>query len=362
MHRREFIRNGTLATISVASGMQAMGQPVAGGRPLRVAQIGTAHAHAAEKWATLRRFPDMFECVALCEPEAALRKHATSEARYRGAPWVSEAELFARRGIDAVLVETELPDLLHYGERVLRAGWHLHLDKPPGRSLQGFDRLQQLAAQGGRVFQQGYMYRYHPAFRFCFEAAAQGWFGRIFSIHGDIGKAIGAGRRPWLAEHYGGSMMLLGCHLLDLAVGLMGRPGRVTAHRRNTFPDRDSFFDHEVAVLEYPGGLATIRSMLAEVEGEERRQFVVSGENATLEIRPLEPARVRIAFERPPADFTSGYQDVPVAPVDGRYSAQLLDFANLVRGQRAAEPRFDRAHDRLVHEVLLEAAKQAGSE
>ncbi len=353
MHRRDFIRTGALAALGVAGGLQAQGRRKNGGRRLRVAQIGTAHAHAAEKWATLRKLPEVFECVALCEPDAAMREQVASEPRYAGARWVSETELFSIRDLDAVLVETELPDLLPYGERVLRAGWHLHLDKPPGRKLAGFDALQEIAATRHRVFQQGYMYRYHPAFRFCFEAAEKGWFGRIFSIHGDIGKAIGPDRRPWLAEHYGGSMMLLGCHLLDLAVGLMGRPERVTAHRRNTFPKRDAFFDHEVAVLEYPGGLATIRSMLAEVEGEERRQFVVSGENATLEIRPLEPARVRIAFERPPAGFKSGYQDVPVPEVEGRYTAQLLDFAGMIRGEASEVPRFDRAHDRLVHEVLL---------
>jgi predicted dehydrogenase len=245
-----------------------------------------------------------------------------------------------------------LPDLLNYGGRVIKAGWHLHLDKPPGRSLAGFDALQQQAAAAGRVIQHGYMFRYHPAFRFCFEAADKEWLGKVFAIHGDIGKAISEQRRPWLAQHYGGSFMLLGCHLLDLTVALMGMPRGMTLHRRNTLPDRDSFSDHEVAVLEYSGGIATIRSMLAEVEGDERRQFVVCGENATIEIKPLEPAQLRVAFKNPPTGFKDGYQNLPLAS-EGRYEAQLLDFARQARGGKTQLSRFDAAHERNVHELLL---------
>lgn len=356
LRRRDFIKQGTLTALAAAAAGRVDAAAAPGARPLRVAQIGTAHAHAAEKWATLRRFPDVFETVALAEPDQALQEKAAARSEYQGAPWTSERELFACRDLDAVLVESELPDLLDHGRRVLAAGWHLHLDKPPGRSLEGFDALQRQAEQGRRVLQHGYMYRYHPAFRFCLDAADQGWLGRIYAVHGDIGKAIGPGRRPWLAEHYGGSMMLLGCHLLDLAVALMGAPDRVTAFRRNTFPAQDAFLDNETAVLEYPHGLATIRSLLAEIEGGERRQFVVFGENATIEIRPLEPAHVRVAFKQPPDGYEAGYQDVPLPAVDGRYAAQLLDFAGRIRGRASTAPRFTAQHDRLVHQLLLKAA------
>jgi predicted dehydrogenase len=201
------------------------------------------------------------------------------------------------------------------------------------------------------------MYRYHPAVRFCLHAAEKGWLGRVFAIHGEIGKVIAPSRRPWLAENYGGSMMLLGCHLIDITVALLGSPSRVTGYRRNTFPDRDNFFDHEFAVLEYTGAMATIRSMLAEIEGEERRQFVVCGENATIEIMPLEPARLRVAFQKPPEGFTSGYQDVEFPAVEARYGAQLIDFARMIRGGPSALQRFDTAHDLRVHEALLQTTQ-----
>lgn len=353
MQRRDFIRHTSLAALAAVPGLRAHGQEPTRARPLRVAQIGTSHAHARGKWATLHRLPEHFECVAICEPDMAQRAKAEAGSEYSGANWVDEESLFARRDIDAVLVETELPDLLRYAERVIAAGWHLHVEKPPGRNLARFAALQRSAAAAGRVMQQGYMYRYHPAMRFCLDAAERGWLGRVFAIHGEIGKVIAPSRRAWLAENYGGSMMLLGCHLIDIVVALLGAPSRVTGYRRNTFPDRDGFMDHEFAVLEYDGALATVRSMLAEVKGEERRQLVVCGENATIEIMPLEPARLRVAFQKPPEGFIPGYQDVALPAVEMHYGAQLIDFVRMVRGEPSELPRFDAAHDLRVHETLL---------
>jgi predicted dehydrogenase len=357
MQRRTFIRNTSLAALAAAAGWRANAEALTPARPLRVAQLGTAHAHAREKWATLKRLPDHFECVALCEPDAGERRKAEADPEFAGANWISEEALFSHRDLDAILVETELPDLLYYGERVIEAGWHLHIDKPPGRDLTRFKALQDAAISSRRVLQQGYMYRYHPAMRFCLDAAERGWLGRIFAIQGEIGKVIAPGRREWLAENYGGSMMLLGCHLIDITVALLGTPSRVTGYRRNTFPDRDKFLDHEFAVLEYDGAIATIRSLLAEVEGEARRQFVVCGENATIEIMPLEPARVRVAFQSPPEGFVEGYQEVKLPAVDARYGSQLIDFARMVRGETSEIPQFDSGHDLRVHETLLQTTR-----
>ncbi len=42
----------------------------------------------------------------------------------------------------------------------------------------------------------GYMFRHNPAFKFCFQAAQNGWLGDVFEIHGVISKAIGAEQDP----------------------------------------------------------------------------------------------------------------------------------------------------------------------
>lgn len=352
--RRSFIQLGGLSLLGSMGG-RALSTTVSAFRPLHIAQLGVAHSHAAGKWAALQRYPETFSCAGIWEQDAALRARAAAQPAYRNARWLTEAELFGDTSIDAVLVESELPGLLGWGHRCLEAGWHVHLEKPPGASLQGFVDLQDLARKKRLILQPGYMFRYHPAFTFCFEAISRGLLGRVLSIQGDIGKVIAKEERPWLGKTYGGSMMLLGSHLLDLAVGIMGEPERTTAFRRQSLPTPDRFTDQELMVLQYPRGLATIRCFLSESGGEMRRQFVVYGEKGTIEILPLEPAHVRLALNAPAGNFRKGYQPVPLPAPAGRYDAMLLDFAGQVHRQPPQLAGFDAGHDRLVQKILLEA-------
>jgi predicted dehydrogenase len=358
--RRSFIHLGGLSLLGAVS-TRALPKTVSASRPIRVAQLGVAHSHAAGKWATLQRYPETFSCAGIWEPDAALRGRAAAQPAYRNARWLTESELFGDGSIDAALVETELPGLLGLGRRCLEAGWHLHLEKPPGANLKGLVDLQDLAERKHLLLQPGYMFRYHPALTFCFDAIGRGLIGRILSVQGDIGKVIGPEERPWLGENYGGSMMLLGSHLLDLSIGIMGEPERTTTFRRKSLPTPDRFTDQELMVLQYPRGLATIRSFLSESGGEMRRQFVVYGEKGTIEILPLEPAHVRLALNAPAENFRKGYQPVLLPAPPGRYDAMLLDFAGQARGQLPQLAGFDARHDRLVQKILLEGQALSSS-
>ncbi|MEZ5275117.1 MAG: Gfo/Idh/MocA family oxidoreductase [Opitutaceae bacterium] len=353
--RRSFIRSASVAALAVAGAGRLSGATLPA-RPIRVAQIGTDHSHAGAKWRTLQDLPEFFDPVGIFEPVQVNREGAMEDGDFEGARWLSEEELFTGGGVDAVLIETDLPGLVHWADRALAQGWHVHIDKPPGRDLAGLAGLQEKALEMHRTLQMGYMFRYHPAFTFCLQAVRSGWLGKIHAIHGDIGKAIGAERRPGLAESYGGSMMLLGCHLLDLAVAILGRPENVRFFRRNSHPEHDAFMDNETAVLEYSDAVATIRSLLFEVGGGDRRQFVVLGEKGTVEIRPLEPARLRLVLAEPAGAYPAGEHAVPIASVNGRYRTQLEDFARMARGAPTILTGFSPQHDRLVQEVLAQAS------
>jgi predicted dehydrogenase len=355
MNRRKFLHTTSLAAVAAAS-TKGLGASFNVGRPIRVAQIGTRHAHARSKWKTICEMPDRFVPIGIFEPDPERRQEVAEDSDYAEARWIDQRDELLDLEVDAVLVETELPGLVQWAQFGLESGWHVHVDKPPGKDRDGLARLQNLAEQGNRVLQMGYMYRYHPAFSFCLEAVRKGWIGRLYAVHGEIGKVVGSDRRPWLAEVYGGSMMLLGCHLLDLVLAVLGKPDRVEAFRRQTYPDQDAYFDHELAVLEYPGALATVRSMLAEVGGGDRRQLVLCGENGTIEVRPLEPARVRLALLEPTGPFKSGEQVVAIQPVQGRYAEQLIDFHSMIGGNPSSVPEFTTEHDRLLQDVLILAS------
>jgi len=353
LDRRNFLKG---AGVAVVGALTARTLPAAEPKAprLRVAQLGVEHPHAPGKWETLQRRTDLFDCAGVWEPDPAVRKQVESHPTFRSAHWLTESELFGDTGIQAVLVERELPDLLGTAHRCLERGWHVHIDKPPGADLDGLRSLQTLAATKRLVLQMGYMWRYHPAFTFCFDVLHRGVLGRVVEVTGHLGKMMPASRRPQLAQMYHGSMMALGSHLLDLAVAVKGVPQHVSAFRRRTYPEHDAFYDNELAVLEYPDALATVRSMLTEVGGAQRRQFTIFGDEGTVEVLPIEPARVYLTLRQPVAGFKAGRQEIAIPKVKGRYDGMLEDFARMVRGQASVLTGFTPEHDLTVQRIALQ--------
>ena len=358
MHRRAFLdAAGRTAAITMAAGVLARTAYVrADSQPkkIKVGQIGTAHAHASGKMAALRKLSDDYEVIGIAESDPARRAAAQRQAAYQGLRWMSEEELLDTPGLQAVAVETAVRDLIPVASRCIDAGMHLHLDKPAGPSLPAFRELMDEAARGRLTVQIGYMFRNNPAFQFCFQAVREGWLGQVFEIHAVISKKSGDAARQEVAEFPGGTMFELGCHLIDATVAVMGPPRQVTPFVRASRPDEDRLADNMLAVLEYPQATCTVRSTLIEVAGEQRRQFVVCGTEGTIDIRPLEPPALRLALDAPRDAFRRGYQDVPMAPMPGRYDDQLLELARIVRGE--IEHPYPPAHDLAVHETILRAS------
>jgi predicted dehydrogenase len=357
LDRRTFLRLAgqfaatELVATQLVSGAGAQVSSASG--KIKIGQIGTAHAHASGKMAALRKLRDDYEIVAAVEADPDRQRRAKNQAAYRGLAWMTEEQLLNTPGLQAVAVETEVAELVPTALRCAAAGMHLHLDKPAGTSLAAFQRLLDDAARRGLTVQMGYMFRHNPAFRFCFQAVREGWLGDVFEVDGVISKTVNAQQRRELAR-YPGSMFELGCHLVDALVKVLGKPARVNSFSRRTRPRQDALADNQLAVFEYATATATIRSTLLEVEGQQRRQFVVCGEHGTVEIRPLEPSRLLLALDRPFPGYQKGYQEVPLPPLRGRYDDQLLELARIIRGEKESE--YPASHDLAVQEAVLHAS------
>jgi len=356
MNRRTFLRNtrrfaglGLIAPLSLGA-LQTRARRGPG--RIKVGQIGTAHAHAAGKMATLRKLSDYYDVVGITEPDPQRRSKLKNHSAYRGLPWVSEEQLLNTPGLQAVAVETDIPELVPTAMRCISAGMHVHLDKPAGLSLGAFRKLLDEASRRKLTVQMGYMFRYNPAFRFCFEAAQKGWLGDVFEVHGVISKTIGAEQRKELGV-FPGSMFELGCHLIDAMVKVLGQPDNVTAFSRCTKPEQDKLADNQLGVFEYAKCTATIRSALVEVDGQRRRQFVVCGDRGTVDIRPLEPPKLLLALDRPADGYKKGYQEVTLPKMPGRYDDQLIELAQIIRGEKESE--YPPEHDLAVQEAVLKA-------
>ncbi len=320
---------------------------------IKVGQIGIGHNHAAAIMATLRKLGDQYEVVGVVESDPAWRKKRGNDPAYRGLTWMTEQQLLTTKGLTAVAVETDVCDLVPTAARCIDAGIHLHLDKPGGESLGPFKKLLDEAGRRGLAVQLGYMFRNNPAMQFCLRAVREGWLGRVFEVHCVMSRQQPLAYRRWLSQFRGGTMYIFGGHMIDLLVAMLGKPDRITSYQRQTQPEVD-VYDNGLAVFEYPQATATVRTASLEVEGYQRRQLVVCGDQGTIDIRPLEPPKLRLALAKPRDSFQRGYQEVDLPPMPGRYQDELIEFARIVRGEMANP--YPLTHELMVQEALLSAS------
>lgn len=348
--RREVVRS--IGGMLAATALSPLGERRAWAAPpsIKIGQIGVGHAHAS-KLGVYRDSPD-YEVVGIVEPDAVLRKQAESQAPFRDLPWLTEEQLLNTAGLQAVLVETRVRDLLATAQRAVAAGKHVHIDKPAGESLQQFKRILDDAARQKLLVQMGYMYRYNPGVVLLRDFLKQGWLGEPFEVHAVMSKVVPPDSRRELAAYPGGIMFELGCHVLDLVVGILGPPDKVTPYARHSSTQNDTLLDSMLAVLEYPRATATVRSSANEVEGGARRHLVVCGSEGTLQIQPLDSPAVRVALSKPRGSYARGYQDITL-PKYNRYVDDAADMAKIIRGEKATD--FPYEHDLAVQTVLLAA-------
>jgi predicted dehydrogenase len=318
---------------------------------IKVGQIGVGHAHAT-KLEVYRRSEE-YEVVGIVEPDKALRERAGAVAAYRDLPWMSEEQLLNVPGLQVVLVETRVRDLLETAARCIAAGKHVHLDKPAGDSLPKYRALLGAAEKQKLLVQMGYMFRYNPAVVLMRKFLSEGWLGDVFEVHTVMSKVVPDAQRRELGEFKGGIMFELGCHVIDLAIGVLGRPDRVQAIARHSGPQQDGLLDNMLALLEYPQASATVKSSAIEVNGGARRHFVVCGSRGTFHIQPLDAPNVVYTLDRDRGEYKQGTHEIKFGNYE-RYVGDAADMAKILRGEKACD--FSYAHDLAVQETVLLAS------
>lgn len=330
------------------------------GKPrLRYLQIGTGHPHADK--IKVYRASDDWEVVGVVEPDEARRKAAMSMELYDGLPFLSLEEGLAMPDLAVAGIETPVRDLLHYAHLALDAGCHLHLDKPAGASWADYQSLMAKADAERLVVQMGYMYRFNPAVALLRRMNHEGWLGEIFEVHAVMSKVIPQEQRTELAEFPGGVMFELGGHIIDLVIGILGKPEAVRAFPRQTqMTGGDAFRDNMLAVLEYPRALATVKSTGLEVDGGARRHLLVCGTEGTAQIQPLDRPEMKLTlarerrFDGDTTVYKKGTQTIPFDPPYQRYVGDAANLASILRGE--LPNMFPSSHDLAVQETVLRAS------
>src|SRR5437899_11241024 len=166
MVRRDFLQYagaGSLASLA------AQGAP----RIVRAGILGTQHSHTVGKLQAMRDSPD-YEVAGVCENDPVARDRAQKDPRFHGLRWVNEQQLLGDASLHLIVVECSVWEALPWGKKVIAAGKHLHLEKPPGNEWAPFKALVEEARSKNLLLQTGYVWRWHEGINAAIDAARKG--------------------------------------------------------------------------------------------------------------------------------------------------------------------------------------------
>lgn len=344
MNRRAFLQTGACAILGASALRAQSAKP-----KIKVGFLGVAHSHAAGKWKVLQSSGE-FELIGIAEESPRLR----TEFEKLGAKVLSVRGLL--NGTDVVVVESAVRDLATNAKLALAARKHVHVEKPPGKTLAELGELVKLARDHERVLQVGYMWRYHPGFSKIFEAVRAGWLGKVSLIRGMIGNLLATERRGEWAEFRGGAMFELGCHLVDPLIRLLGQPIEVKPMLRRHAAVEDDLKDNNAVVFEFPSALGVITNSTHQPNSSAQRSFEVFGTNGSAILKPIEPPTLQIDVSKAAGPYKQGLQTVTL-PGYERYVGDFVDLASAIRGEKPLSVTLD--EEVRVHDALLRACEMS---
>lgn len=325
--------------------------------PIRMAQYGTKHGHAAGKLAAMQSNPDV-DVVGVFEPDRARRAElAAADGPFQSITWFESAdEMLNDSTLVAVASEGRNDESLAQTEAIVRAGKHVWYDKPAGDDWSRWQRVVALAQQQNVLIQMGYMFRYHDGFRRIGEWVHEGLLGDVFSVRAHMSTNLSIPQRKVISQHRGGILYDLGGHMLDQVVWLLGRPHTVTAFLRNDSGVVPAFSDNTLGVFEFEKALAFIDIAAMEPTPMARRFEVYGTRGSAILVDPFEPgSTIRLCLTEAQEGYDAGVQILPIEVRSRQrlYELELDAFLLAITGKQPPDRSWE--HELLVQETLLRA-------
>jgi predicted dehydrogenase len=321
---------------------------------VRTGILGVQHGHLKGKLQAMLDSPK-YEVVSFCEPDDSTRKAFSKSWSGNHSPkWVSMDAILGDATLDLIVFEGEVRDAIPWGTKVIEAGKHLHLEKPPTNKLEPFRELVELARSRNKKIQLGYMWRFHNGIEAALEAHNKGWLGDVFMIRATINSDRGQEQRDVEARYPGGSMFELGGHIVDRVVAFLGKPNKVNRWLRHDTSTPDKLKDNTLAVLEYDKALAILVSSAKMGGSGGHRSFEVIGTDGTFFIQPMEPTPTMNVFMREArGPYKAGWQKIEL-PAQPRYIGDMNELASAILEGRPLKDSYD--HELALQETLLRAS------
>jgi predicted dehydrogenase len=107
-----------------------------------------------------------------------------------------------------------------------------------------------------------------------------------------------------------------GCHLIDRAVALLGKPRKLTGFIRHDSSFSDGLADNTLAVLEYDEAIAEISLACFRSNGASYRFLEILGTNGSVRVQPYaNPSRLTVDLVAAAGPYKAGPQVIkPPAP------------------------------------------------
>jgi predicted dehydrogenase len=185
----------------------------------RIAQVGLG------QWGgnLARNFADLAELVWLCDIDK--QQHDGLAQRYPGSRVTGQLDdVLADDSVEAVVIATPVPTHFELSRRVLEAGKHVFVEKPPAMRGGELEELCDLAEERGLVLMPGHLLLYHPGVQKLKEIVGSGELGDVLYVYGNR-QNLGTFRTNENA------LWSLGVHDLSVLLFLIDEePSEVRAH------------------------------------------------------------------------------------------------------------------------------------
>lgn len=204
--------------------------------------------------------------------------------------------------LDAVIVATSDPFHVPLSLMAIRAGKHVLVEKPLSHAIEECLELVEASKKYGTVVQVGHMKRFDPGIAYAQEfveqkmgeiLALKAWYGdnthrytmtdnvQPLPTHSQQAVKPSSNPKADLERYY---MMAHGSHLIDTAMFLGGKIGRISARFRQKFNAYCWFVD-----VEFENGALGHLDLTIKIRGDWHEGFQVYGEQGTVSAKTDNP-------------------------------------------------------------------------
>lgn len=345
-NRRNFLKYSAGAAGFLSALPLSAAEKPAPVRRFKVGFLGTNHSHFTAKYELLKQSPD-YELVGCSEEDSAVRAGGPP-----GVKWMSAEDLI--NASEVVVVEGLVRNHFRDARRALKAGRHVHVEKPPAASVGELKDLLELAADQQRLLQVGYMWRQHPGLNVVLKVAREGLLGEIYLVRAMINTQGDSVRRKEWSEFRGGILFELGCHLIDPVIRLLGAPEQVQSALRQTAEPDDELIDNAVVTFSYPKAVAVVTCAAVQRGAGLYRSFEVYGTQGVARLQPVEPPGLMLDLVQAVGPYRQGRQEIPQPPFR-RYEGEFVELAECLRTGRSLP--VSAAEELIIQSALIKACR-----